>query len=383
MDFKKYIDYSIEDFTLDTDFMQWVLHPDSDSDKFWSEFLQQHPDKKHHVLEASRLIKDLRVVEPSVYKQRLDEVYHNVRALTGNRKRRILEYSKYAAILLFLVSLGGIFYYFQGDQVHFPIELADKETLEKGRIILPDGSVSEFENEIAEIQQTHADELTLNDDTKEKTALAQVVIPYGKRSEITLFDGTKIWLNSGSQLSYPLSFHGNSREVYLSGEAFFDVRANPDKPFYVITGDLKIRVTGTRFNVTSYSGEGTTQAVLLTGKIDVARNKRFARQVELLPGERIVYSKNSDVIEKDQVNVELYSSWIEGYLLFENEPVKNIFKKLERYYNQQILIENLSGQTKFTGKLDLTGNLEKVLNNIAFSASFSVVYQDGKFIVKP
>jgi transmembrane sensor len=80
--------------------------------------------------------------------------------------------------------------------------------------------------------------------------------------------------------------------------------------------------------------------------------------------------------------VELYASWVNGYLRFDNEPVENIFKKLERYYNKNILTEKLSGQPKFTGKLDLADDLEKVLKNIGFSASFSVDYENDAYIIQ-
>ncbi len=119
----------------------------------------------------------------------------------------------------------------------------------------------------------------------------QIIIPYGKRSDITLADGTHIWLNSGSQLSYPSEFKTDSREVYLSGEAFFDVKANPNKPFYVITRDIKIKVLGTRFNVSSYNEDNTTQTVLLKGKVTTGKNKIFAQTIDLMPGERMIYDK--------------------------------------------------------------------------------------------
>jgi transmembrane sensor len=291
-----------------------------------------------------------------------------------------------------LVSIGGVWYYLQTDRQSFPMELATTEQLEKGRVILPDGTVNEFETEQTQIRQTASGELTINSDTiavadisakTEKQVMAQVIIPYGKRSEITLADGTRIWLNAGSQLSYPVNFTGNSREVYLAGEAFFEVESDPSKPFHVITGDMKIRVTGTRFNVTSYANDPTTQAVLLSGKVSAAKNQRFARPVELEPGERIVYNKQEDNMEKDHVDVELYASWVNGYLRFDNEPVENIFKKLERYYNKNILTEKLSGQPKFTGKLDLADDLEKVLKNIGFSASFSVDYENDVYLIRP
>jgi ferric-dicitrate binding protein FerR (iron transport regulator) len=391
MSYEKYINYSTEEFILDDDFMKWVVHPTSENDRFWKGFLQSHPEKKQQVKEAVFMIKAIRAVEPAFSKQRFDRVYENAQSSSKPVRKIGWMVAKIAAVFLLLVSIGGVWYYLQTDRPSFPVELVTAEQLEKGRVILPDGTVSEFETEQTEIRQTASGELTINSDTvslenipakAEKQALAQVIIPYGKRSDITLADGTRIWLNAGSQLSYPVSFTGNSREVYLSGEAFFDVESDPSKPFRVITDDMKVEATGTRFNVTSYANDPTTQTVLLSGKVNAAKNQRFARPVELNPGERVVYNKQEDEMEKDKVDVELYASWVNGYLVFDNEPVENIFKKLERYYNKNILTEKLSGQPKFTGKLDLADDLEKVLENIGFSASFSVDYENDVYLIK-
>jgi len=392
MNYEKYIKYSTEEFILDDDFMKWVLHPTLETDRFWNDFLKDHPEKKQQVKEAVFMIKAIRAVEPAVSGQRLDQVCKNAQPSSTPVRKIGWMMAKIAAVFLLLVSIGGVWYYLQTDRESFPMELATAEQQEKGRVILPDGTVNEFETEKTQIRQTASGELTINSDTvslgdipvkAEKQAMAQVIIPYGKRSEITLADGTRIWLNAGSQLSYPVKFKGNTREVYLAGEAFFEVESDPAKPFHVITGDMKIQVTGTKFNVTSYSSDQTTQAVLLSGKIDAARNKRFARPVELEPGERIVYNRLEDNMEKDLVDVELYASWVNGYLRFDNEPVENIFKKLERYYNKNILTEKLSGQPKFTGKLDLADDLEKVLKNIGFSASFSVDCENDVYLIRP
>lgn len=392
MSYEKYIKYSTEEFILDDDFMKWVLHPTPETDRYWNDFLKNHPEKKQQVKEAVFMIKAIRAVEPAFSQQQSDRVYENAKTSSTPVRKIGWMVAKIAAVFLLLVSVGGVWYYLQTDRQSFPVELATVEQLEKGRVILPDGTVSEFETEQTKIRQTASGELTINNDTisvnepsvnVEKQAMAQVIIPYGKRSDITLADGTRIWLNSGSQLTYPVNFTGNSREVYLAGEAFFEVESDPAKPFHVITGDMKIRVTGTKFNVTSYASDQTTQAVLVTGKIDAARNKRFARSVELEPGERVVYNKQDDNMEKDLVDVELYASWVNGYLRFDNEPVENIFKKLERYYNKNILTEKLSGQPKFTGKLDLADDLEKVLKNIGFSASFSVDCENDVYLIRP
>jgi hypothetical protein len=371
--------------------MHWVLHPDEESDRFWEEFLLRYPEKKEEVEEAAYIIRSIRAVEPLVPSQELKydfskkQVVQNPMGKIGRRLIRI------AAVFVLIVTLGGVFYYFRYYREKFPIELVKGELTEKGKVILPDGTVSEFETKETRIQQTVMGELTINDDTvllrgKEvesgEPAMAQVIIPYGKRSEIILADGTKIWLNAGSTLSYPVRFTGNSREVYLSGEAFFEVSTDRSKPFYVITGDLRIKVTGTRFNVTSYNNDIVTQAVLVEGRIEAAKNRLFGRSVELSPGERIVYDRKENKIKKDKVDTELYTSWVNGYLILENEPVEEIFKKLERYYDKKIVVEGLSGQYRFTGKLNLAEDLEKVLKNVAFPASFTVENKDGVYIIK-
>jgi ferric-dicitrate binding protein FerR (iron transport regulator) len=392
MNYEKYIKYSTEEFILDDDFMHWVLHPNQESDQDWDNFMKKHPEKKQQVKEAVFMIKAIRAVEPAISEQRLSRVYKNVQPASTPVRKIGWMAAKIAAVFLLLISIGGVWYYLQTEKESLPMELATAEQLEKGRVILPDGTVNEFETEQTQIRQTASGELTINNDTVSvtqasansgKNTMAQVIIPYGKRSEITLADGTRIWLNSGSQLSYPVSFTSNSREVYLSGEAFFDVESDPSKPFQVITDDMKIEATGTRFNVTSYANDPTTQTVLLSGKVSAGKNKRFARTVDIEPGERIAYNKQEDNLMKDRVDVELYASWIDGYLIFDNEPVDEVFRKLERYYNKNILTEKLSGRPTFTGKLDLADDLEKVLENIAFSASFSVEFENDTFIIQP
>ncbi len=215
-----------------------------------------------------------------------------------------------------------------------------------------------------------------------EAAMNQIIIPYGKRSESTLADGTHIWLNSGSQLSYPSRFKTHSREVYLTGEAFFDVTEDVSKPFYVMTRDFKIKVLGTKFNVSSYSEDRTIQTVLLKGKVSAGKNKLFAETIDLYPGERIVYDKAGDRLAKEKVDVQLYTSWINGYLIFDNESTTEVFKKLERYYNQRIIASEKLGGNTFSGKLDLKDNIKDVLENISFASSVKVTEENGSFIIK-
>ncbi len=391
MSIKKYSNFSTEDFLMDDDFIRWILHPDEESNLFWNSFLEKYPQKEQQIKEAVFFIRIFQSIEPADFMESQDNVYKKIRPSSFRVRKLWNNISKIAAAVLLLLSIVGVLYYLNETDRFFPEELADAELLEKGRVVLPDGRIAEFETEQTRIQQSVSGNLTINSDTvkvnetnksSERTLLTHVIVPYGKRTEIILTDGTKIWLNAGSQLSYPAKFSGNTREVYLSGEAFFDVESDPSKPFQVITGDLKIRATGTRFNVTSYANEEQSQVVLLSGKVNAAKNKRFSGSMEMNPGERIVYSKSDDNLLKAKVDVELYASWIDGYLIFDNEPVENIFRILERYYNKNILTEKLTGNPAFTGKLDLADDMEKVLNNIGFSASFSVEYENNLFIIR-
>lgn len=389
---EKYINFSNEDFIMDDDFQEWLNHPNQDNSKFWNDFIRDNPEKKEQIKEAAFFVKMLRALEPVIPEKNKEKLFEQLKPfLYLSRKRKIWQrLAKQAAILLFLISIGGLIYYFINSENFFPMELASAELLEKGKIILDNRTVAEFETEETQIQQTYSGALTINNDTvnivesliqSEKSVLTQVIMPYGKRSEIILSDETRIWLNSGSQLSYPAKFTGNTREVYLSGEAFFEVESDPARPFHVITEDMKIRATGTKFNVTSYANDNQSQVVLLSGKVDASKNKRLTTSYEIEPGERIIYNKQDDKIQKEKVDTELYASWINGYLIFENEPVENIFKKLERYYNKNILTGKNSGNSTFTGKLDLADCLEKVLENIGFSASFSVKTENGMYII--
>jgi len=386
-----YLNYGTEDFVLDNDFLNWVQHPDSVSDQYWADLQEKYPELKGPVNEAILIIRSFMAEEPAIPAHRLDLVRERIgKGSTPPRRYRYL-LLRIAAVLTLLLVLSGLIYHFLNRQPEIRFETVSQEVKEKGKLILADGTVREFESELTRIEQTSAGQLTLNNDTLSEDLSAvksgeitmnQVIIPYGQRSEVRLADGTRIWLNSGSQLWYPSVFQNNSREIYLSGEAFFDVASDKTRPFTVITGDMKMRVLGTKFNVCTYMNDPSTQVVLVEGRISAGRNKPFPKWQELVPGERITFDKATGVVTTDKVDVELHSSWVNGYLVFRNEPVSGIFRKLERYYNQQIVVEQNVDNVTFSGKLDLIGNLEVVLENISFTSSFTVTLENKIYHIK-
>ena len=286
MDTNKYLQYLTEDFVMDDTFIDCVLNPNEISEQTWIEYKINHPEQKSMIDEASFVIRSIsRVKEPQPTKK-LNEILSTVLTQSSKRSNTVyLKLLKYAAMLLLFASVGGSIYFWGYSPKAFPIADNTPAHPGKGLVILADGKTHEFETENTSIQQASSNQITINKDTIRTTPkktgtqtqlLTKVIIPYGKRSEITLCDGTHVWLNSGSQLSFPSEFEKNSREVYLTGEAFFEVTENTSKPFFVITPEIKIRVSGTCFNVMSYSDDQTVQTVLLKGKVSVGCNKLFA-----------------------------------------------------------------------------------------------------------
>lgn len=383
--FKKY--HATEDFILDKDFTYWVLHPNGELDMFWDSFINEHPERETQIRDAVLIIKSLQPFQQEIPQQRLNAILQKLKRPDEKVKFNRFNYLKYAAGIAIIAAISSLIYLSVYNRNQFPIEVANDLAL-KGKVILADGSTKEFDSEQTPIKQTTSGNLIVNEDTikvnlnQAKTAMIQIIMPYGKRSDIVLADGTHIWLNSGSQLSYPAKFKKDSREVYLSGEAFFDVKPIPDKPFYVITREIKIKVLGTSFNVSSYAEDNTVQTVLVKGKITAGKNGLLAGTTDLLPGERLTYYKNKSNLLKDKVDVQLYYSWINGYLEFKNEPIAEVFMKLERFYNKDIAIEDGLEKITFSGKLDLKDNFKEVLENIAFASSVKVREENGSFTIK-
>jgi len=391
MNAEKFKEYSTEDFILDEEFVEWVLHPDRESDLFWARFTLDYPGKKEQIREAAFIVKGLQPVEEEIPGDRLELILGKIISATKPSPRiKIGLLWKYAAAVLLLAGISSIWYYLGTGEDHFPVAHIDPAQEVHGRVILSDGSSVEFDTRETIIRQAEAGKILINRDTVVHTTrpagrdaqMNQVIIPYGKRSEITLTDGTHIWLNSGSQISYHAGFTDGPREVYLSGEAFFDVVTDSNRPFHVITRDVKIRVTGTRFNVTAYSDERTTATVLESGKVSIGKNARIARTIDVTPGQKVVYNRDNDVFARAEADLQYINSWVYGYLVFKNEPTPGVFRRLERYYNRSIISGEGLDDITFSGKLDLQDDLDDVLENVAFASSLVIIREDQGYYIK-
>lgn len=156
----------------------------------------------------------------------------------------------------------------------------------------------------------------------------------GERRQVVLADGTGVWLNAGSQLRASKTFDGDKREVFLSGEGYFEVTRNPDKPFIIHTGKLTTTVLGTVFNVRSYTNEQLEEVAVVSGKVSVAYNDRTA----LLTRGRKVILTGEILGEGSFDDFDRYTTWKDGKLVLENRPVNEVLQTVNRFYGVDIRV---------------------------------------------
>ncbi|MCK4406317.1 MAG: FecR family protein [Bacteroidales bacterium] len=206
----------------------------------------------------------------------------------------------------------------------------------------------------------------------------------GEKAKVVLSNGTKIWINSGSSLKYPDVFTGKNPEVFLEGEAFFDVSHNRNKPFIVTTSLIQVEVLGTEFNISSYPDDETIETTLVTGTVKItsknAKSKLGKENYILKPNEKATFSKNNNTIVVDEVITKYYTSWKDGRLYFNNETFEKIAKRLERWYDLEIKLTGSELKyNRYTCVVNKDKTIEHVLNllNICTPIEYSI---EGKTI---
>lgn len=300
-----------------------------------------------------------------------------------------------AAIILFLLAVKIIIPQFSPKPEIVEFAESNQQAITEGntKVILHDKSEIEVESNESEIDYTSQkgkliiDEKTIEREIDKSTlAYNTVIVPYGKKSKVVLADNSEVWLNSGSKLIYPTKFDKNKREVFLEGEALFDVRHNEKQAFGVITKGIEVKVLGTVFNVSAYADDVLTSTVLESGSVEIIyKSTRLSKKskLKIVPGTLAEYNVDSKSIRQKQVDTQYYTSWHKGILMYQNEPLGNIVKKLSRYYNKPIILgnEDLKNET-FSGKLDLKEDVVKVLETITFVSSLKIESNKNELIIK-
>ena len=302
------------------------------------------------------------------------------KARSGRSVRKI-KWFPYAAAIVLILSVGGVFY-FSGDKEQTEIlPIAKNEVQVPGSravLILPDGRKVDLENEVLRSDLAQSDSLLLvsarslkyrDIDSPDTTEIFHTLeIPRGGEYLLTLSDGTMIYLNSESTLSFPVKFQGKERKVYLTGEAYFKVAKNTEHPFVVTAGELEVLVTGTTFGVRAYKDEKDIQTTLESGQVTV---KVEGKSVKLVPNKQVLFNKSTMGLEVRDVDVDLYLAWADGRLVYDNCPLEKILTDLGRWYNIDVFYSrdelrsyqfslNMKKHEEFTQVLELIGKTGEV-----------------------
>ena len=270
---------------------------------------------------------------------------------------------KYAAMAILFLGIGYVYQqkYFANEPELIITDENITLQLENGNIeIINDDGSSQVVDAQGNVVGTQNGTQLVYSNEVEKEALVYntLTVPYGKRFEVQLSDGTHVNLNAGTSLKYPVKFiKGEDRRVFLDGEAYFNVAKDANHPFVVNADMVNVRVLGTQFNISSYPEDENINTVLVEGSVSVYKKEEayhINTATNLKPGFKATWQKKENQITVEEADTEMYTAWIDGRVIFRRVTFENIIKKLERHYNVVIINNNQS------------------LNNVEFGASFDI-----------
>ena len=186
-----------------------------------------------------------------------------------------------------------------------------------------------------------------------------ITTPRGGQYQVTLPDESRVWLNAESSLRFPTAFTGTDREVQLSGEAYFEVKADKGKPFLVKSGSAETRVLGTHFNIMAYGDEGPVRTTLLEGAVSMGQGQQSAL---LQPGEQGQFDASKGIIATRVVNTSAVVAWKDGYYFFDRTPVQSVMRQIARWYDVEIVYEGAVPKDEIVGKIPRTAYVSEVLH---------------------
>ena len=208
----------------------------------------------------------------------------------------------------------------------------------------------------------------------------EISTPVGLRSAFNLPDGTKVWLNGNTRLKYPLQFKRGERLVELEGEAYFEVVSNKQKPFVVDAGEMLVQAVGTSFNVLAYPDDISLETALVEGKVNLFKETARGRaKVSFLePGQLAVYNLSTQKLQRYKGNLDKYVAWKEGKILFQNDPLEEVVRKLGQWYNVDFQIaKDVKREYAYTGAFQGEG-LHQILEYIELTTPVKFIFSEPK-----
>ena len=302
---------------------------------------------------------------------------------------------RYAAAVFIILSVGIVFFVNnveeqQKIETHLTVKkkiIADSSGV---MLTLSDGSVISLDNESSgllseegsvKINKTKDGDIIYEANSysiNQPVSLNKLYIPKGMQYKLKLSDGTSVWLNANSTLSYPSSFKGDEREVELSGEAYFEVAKNDKMPFIVKTRETRVRVLGTHFNISAYAGDDFEKTTLLEGSVKVSHS---TQSVILKPGQQGVIEELNKDIKVKEVDLQRELAWKDGYFIFKDDNIKDVMKQISRWYDVDVAYETTAQGKSFGGIYSRSKELEELLKGLELTGTVKFRIEGGKIYV--
>ena len=305
------------------------------------------------------------------------------------RRRRtvIFKYSSVAAALVLLITVLTVlnpFQRFNDNLPHFkPGE--ERATLAlAGESVVELGADEKNLRNISVVKEPASKKATLVIDVKDRASeelykLNEIVVPKYAEYQINLEEGTRVWLNSETKMQFPLKFSGNERVVHVSGEAYFQVAHNPDKPFIVhLNESTQIKVLGTEFNVRTYEGD-LSQSTLISGSIELIHN---GTTTMVNPGESCIVDNVTGQVDIREADIMSVTSWKNGEFVFRNETLEYIIKELSRWYDVNVVFENEElKKERFYLYFNRTTGFEEIIYQINKTGKINYMYKNKSIVI--
>ena len=335
-------------------------------------------EKEEHKQLFDRLRKDTRFAEEYGIFREVDttRAWETFRVKNGlGRQRRMTTWIKYVAVIALPLLVAGVWLlYPRGGEQSIPVAQNTKivkrevspvlEVVGGGKVILEKEKDKMIEAGRGVDVQQSSGMLVYSDSVVSEYVDTNVLrIPKGGEFKLQLADGTRVYLNSATDLRYPVAFTGPERRVYLKGEAYFEVAKDVEHPFIVVTDDVQVRVYGTSFNVNTLGADGV-RTVLVEGKVGI-RGQDLDREYVLKPNELAFYDRNSRDMKIETVDPDLYTLWRKGIFVFERETLENIMNTLSLWYDMEVFFQSESAkQLHFSGHMKRYEQIEDILHAI-------------------
>lgn len=361
MDNKEYKEYTAADFLNDPDFLLWCLDPDKREDLFWSEFPANHPETYAEFRKAIQTVGSVRLnnftLEASEKAELYDSIMSDYRALCSRRRqlhRRLFALAAAAVVAAGVVvpALLGVFR-----------PAAESLPAQASEIRLISGKQAEhIASESASIECNPAGEVRINGRkvaSAKPARMNRLVVPEGKRADITLSDGSRVWINSGSVFTFPTAFGEGERRVSIEGELYIDVTPDPERPFIVHNAFFDTRVLGTSFDVNAYAdSDRPASVVLVRGAVEITTGD--GEQVQLESNDMFSLKAGNYTVVK--VDPSQYISWKDGLFTFSSGTLERVIAQIAAYYRVEIVCDPDVRELCCSGKLVLFDDLSDTLD---------------------